>query len=24
MDGIDEDIAYFGIWPRAYLNADRL
>lgn len=24
MDGIDEDIAYFGIWPRRFLNADRL
>ncbi len=24
MDGIDEDIAYFGIWPRACLNEDRL
>ena len=24
MDGIDEDIHYFGIWPRNYLNPDKL
>ena len=24
MYGIDEDIAYFGIWPREFLNQDRL
>jgi 8-oxo-dGTP diphosphatase len=24
MDGIDEDIDYFGIWPRSFLNRDRL
>ncbi len=24
MDGIDEDIDYFGIWPRTYLNPDKL
>jgi mutator protein MutT len=24
MDGIDEDIDYFGIWPREYLNQDKL
>jgi 8-oxo-dGTP pyrophosphatase MutT (NUDIX family) len=24
MDGIDEDIDYFGIWPRSYLNEDKL
>ena len=24
MDGIDEDIRYFNIWPRTYLNAERL
>ena len=24
MDGIDEDIRYFNIWPRSYLNAERL
>jgi 8-oxo-dGTP diphosphatase len=24
MDGIDEDIDYFGIWPRQFLNPDRL
>lgn len=24
MDGIDEDLAYFGIWPRGLLNPDRL
>jgi 8-oxo-dGTP pyrophosphatase MutT (NUDIX family) len=24
MDGIDEDLAYFSIWPRAALNPDKL
>lgn len=24
MDGIDEDIRYFGIWPLEYLNQDKL
>lgn len=24
MDGIDEDIQYFGIWPRSYLNPEKL
>lgn len=24
MDGIDEDIAYFDIWPRSFLNPDKL
>jgi len=24
MDGIDEDIHYFGIWPRKYLNPGKL
>lgn len=24
MDGIDEDLLYLGIWPRRYLNADKL
>ena len=24
MDGIDEDLAYFEIWPRQYLNRHRL
>lgn len=24
MDGIDEDIRYFGIWPVEYLNPDKL
>jgi 8-oxo-dGTP diphosphatase len=24
MAGIDEDIDYFGIWPRRFLNPDRL
>jgi len=24
MDGIDEDLLYLGIWPRQYLNADKL
>ena len=24
MDGIDEDIQYFGIWPRKYLNPEKL
>ena len=24
MDGIDEDIRYFGIWPRNYLNSEKL
>jgi 8-oxo-dGTP diphosphatase len=24
MNGIDEDIDHFGIWPREFLNADRL
>lgn len=24
MDGIDEDLAYFEIWPRRYLNPHRL
>ena len=24
MDGIDEDIDYFKIWPRSYLNPDKL
>lgn len=24
MDGIDEDIRYFGIWPRKYLNTGKL
>jgi 8-oxo-dGTP pyrophosphatase MutT (NUDIX family) len=24
MDGIDEDIDYFGIWPRHFLNPQRL
>lgn len=24
MDGIDEDIRYFGIWPLEFLNKDRL
>lgn len=23
MDGIDEDIQYFGIWPREYLNPEK-
>ena len=24
MDGMDEDIAYLNIWPREYLNKDKL
>ena len=24
VDGVDEDILYAGIWPREYLNADKL
>lgn len=24
MDGIDEDLFYFDIWPRKYLNKDKL
>lgn len=24
MDGIDEDILYLGIWPREYLNSEKL
>jgi len=24
MDGIDEDILYFNIWPREYLNEEKL
>ena len=24
MDGIDEDLLYFNVWPREYLNADKL
>ncbi len=24
MDGIDEDIAYFDIWPTSFLNPDKL
>jgi 8-oxo-dGTP pyrophosphatase MutT (NUDIX family) len=24
VDGVDEDIYYFGIWPRQYLNQDKL
>jgi len=24
VDGIDEDLDYFGIWPRSYLNKDKL
>ncbi len=24
MDGIDEDILYLGIWPREYLNEEKL
>lgn len=24
MDGIDEDLLYFNVWPREYLNADKI
>jgi ADP-ribose pyrophosphatase len=24
MDGIDEDLAYFNLWPQSYLNQDKL